>query len=125
MRTGKTSNARSEGGGHRGTRSARSATNPHLGNVSIHLIETACRLVGSELGLFVSSWGDLRGAVEPLRLAVGLSKSAWTLAEGRLGGQTAAAILVVVVEKSLREPDRIGSPGGYSALWSNAPAKVA
>ena len=112
-RTGKTRGMRPEGGGHRSKGSADRSPSPHLSDVSIHLIETACRLVGSELGLSLSSWNDLRGAVEPLRLAVGLSQSAWALAEERLGGQTAAVILIVVVEKSLREPDRIGSPGGY------------
>ena len=112
-RTGKTHGTQPKGGGHRSKGSEDRSPNPHLCDVSIHLIETACRLVGSELGLSLSSWNDLRNAVEALRLAVGVSQSAWAVAEERLGGQTAAAILIVVVEKSLREPDRIGSPGGY------------
>lgn len=111
-KTGKTHGSQPEGGGHRNKPGA-SGGSTHLVDVSIHLIETACRSVRSELGLSFAGWSDLRGAVEPLRLAVGLSQSAFAMAEDRLGGQTAAAILVVVVEKSLREPERIGSPGGY------------
>jgi replication initiation protein RepC len=52
-------------------------------------------------------------AAEVMRVGIGLSESAYTQACGRLGRQAAAAILAVVAEKALRDPEKISSPGGY------------
>lgn len=55
----------------------------------------------------------MMSAAEVMRVGIGLSESAYSQACGRLGRQAAAAILAVVAEKALRDPERISSPGGY------------
>ncbi|MCX2720941.1 plasmid replication protein RepC [Roseibium salinum] len=84
-----------------------------LDAVSISLLESACRTVQSEFGLSFGSWLELMSAAEVLRVGIGLSESAYGAACGKLGRHAAAAILAVVAEKALRDPDRINSPGGY------------
>jgi len=84
-----------------------------LDAVSISLLESACTAVQSDFGLSLASWPELLSAAEVMRVGIGLSESAYAQACGRLGRQTAAAILAVVAEKALRDPERISSPGGY------------
>jgi len=84
-----------------------------LDAVSISLLESACTAVQSDFGLSLASWPELLSAAEVMRVGIGLSESAYTQACGRLGRQAAAAILAVVAEKALRDPERISSPGGY------------
>ncbi|MEM9631093.1 MAG: plasmid replication protein RepC [Pseudomonadota bacterium] len=84
-----------------------------LDSVSISLLESACTAVQSDFGLSFSSWPELLSAAEVLRLGIGLSETAYSEACGKLGRQTATAILAVVAEKALRDPNKISSPGGY------------
>jgi replication initiation protein RepC len=84
-----------------------------LDAVSISLLESACTAVQSDFGLSLSSWPELMSAAEVMRVGIGLSESAYANACGRLGRQAAAAILAVVAEKALRDPEKISSPGGY------------
>lgn len=84
-----------------------------LDAVSISLLESACTTVQNDFGLSFKSWPELMSAAEVMRLGIGLSESAYAEACGRLGRQAAAAILAVVAEKALRDPERISSPGGY------------
>lgn len=84
-----------------------------LDSVSISLLESACTAVQSDFGLSFDSWPELLSAAEVLRLGIGLSETAYADACGKLGRQTATAILAVVAEKALRDPNKISSPGGY------------
>ncbi|TYC61881.1 replication protein C [Rhodobacterales bacterium] len=84
-----------------------------LDAISISLLESACKSVQSDFGLTFKSWPELISAAEVMRIGIGLSSSAYTAACGRLGREAAAAILAVVTEKSLRDPEKISSPGGY------------
>ncbi len=84
-----------------------------LDAVSISLLESACTAVQGDFGLSFSSWTELMSAAEVMRIGIGLSEAAYAEACGRLGRQAAAAILAVVAEKALRDPERISSPGGY------------
>ncbi|MHA7777917.1 plasmid replication protein RepC [Roseibium sp. M-1] len=84
-----------------------------LDAVSISLLESACTAVQSDFGLSLTSWPELLSAAEVMRVGIGLSESAYAQACGRLGRQAAAAILAVVAEKALRDPEKISSPGGY------------
>jgi replication initiation protein RepC len=85
----------------------------NLDGVSIGLIQSACSAVQAETGLSLNSWPALCGAAEHLRLLIGLSPSGYQLAVERQGKYLAAACLVVVAEKALRDPEQIVSPGGY------------
>ncbi|SHN17187.1 plasmid replication protein RepC [Roseibium suaedae] len=84
-----------------------------LDAVSISLLESGCTVVQSDFELSLSTWPELMSAAEIMRVGIGLSESAYANACGRLGKQAAAAILAVVAEKALRDPDKICSPGGY------------
>ncbi|CTQ47334.1 plasmid replication protein RepC [Roseibium aggregatum] len=84
-----------------------------LREISISLLESACTAVQGDWGLSIKSWPELCSAAETLRVGIGLSESAYADACGRLGRNAAAAILVVVAEKALRDPERMSSPGGY------------
>ncbi|WP_306150512.1 MULTISPECIES: plasmid replication protein RepC [unclassified Roseibium] len=84
-----------------------------LDAVSISLLESACTAVQRDFGLSLGSWPELMSAVEVMRVGIGLSESAYANACGRLGRQAAAAVLAVVAEKALRDPEKISSPGGY------------
>ncbi len=88
-------------------------TSASLDAVSISLLESACTAVQSDFGLSLTSWPELLSAAEVMRVGIGLSESAYAQACGRLGRQAAAAILAVVAEKALRDPEKISSPGGY------------
>ncbi|MFB9171594.1 plasmid replication protein RepC [Roseibium salinum] len=99
--------------GRKGQREADFTRSAALDAVSISLLESACTTVQSDFGLSLKSWAELLSAAEVIRLGIGLSQSAYSEACGRLGRQAAAAILAVVAEKALRDPERISSPGGY------------
>ncbi|UES42149.1 plasmid replication protein RepC [Roseibium aggregatum] len=85
----------------------------NLDGVSIGLIHSACSSVQTETGINLNSWPALCGAAEQLRLLIGLSPAGYQLAVERQGRYLAAACLVVVAEKALRDPEHIASPGGY------------
>ena len=85
----------------------------NLDGVSIGLIQSACSSVQAETGISLNSWPALCGAAEQLRLLIGLSPAGYQLAVERQGRYLAAACLVVVAEKALRDPEHIASPGGY------------
>jgi replication initiation protein RepC len=48
-----------------------------------------------------------------MRVMIGLSEAAWLDGAGKVGRYAAAAILITVLEKSMRSPEQISSPGGY------------
>ncbi|WP_186392792.1 MULTISPECIES: plasmid replication protein RepC [unclassified Pannonibacter] len=110
-----------EPGGAKTTRKARSkrpgeADFTHsaaLDGVSVALLQSACTSVQSDFGVSFSSWQELMSAAEVMRIGIGLSDRAYGEACGKLGRHAAAGILVVVAEKTLRDPDRISRPGGY------------
>ncbi|MCR9059448.1 MAG: plasmid replication protein RepC [Rhodobacteraceae bacterium] len=85
----------------------------NLDGVSIGLIQSACSSVQAETGINLNSWPALCGTAEQLRLLIGLSPAGYQLAVERQGRYLAAACLVVVAEKALRDPEHIASPGGY------------
>ncbi len=99
--------------GRNPSRKANSGHSTILDAVSISLLESACTTVRSDFGLSFKSWPELVSAAEIMRLSIGLSETAYADACGRLGRQAAAAILAVVAEKALRDPEKISSPGGY------------
>lgn len=84
-----------------------------LDGVSVALLQSACTSVQSDFGVSFSSWQELMSAAEIMRVGIGLSERAYGEACGKLGRHAAAGILVVVAEKTLRDPDRISRPGGY------------
>ncbi|WP_417712562.1 plasmid replication protein RepC [Roseibium aggregatum] len=85
----------------------------NLDGVSIGLIRSACTQVQSEIGLSFSDWSRLCQAADHLRILIGLSPAGYQNAVERQGKFLAAACLVVVAEKALRDPEQIASPGGY------------
>lgn len=85
----------------------------HLSAISIGLIDSATTETQEILGMSFSSWFDLSQSAEQLRLAIGLSEDGWKQAILTLGEKMAAAVLVVTVEKTLRDPEGISRPAGY------------
>ncbi|WP_093190352.1 plasmid replication protein RepC [Pseudovibrio sp. Tun.PSC04-5.I4] len=90
-----------------------SSLSEHLSSVSIGMIDGATRETKEMLGAGFASWFDLVEAAEQLRLAIGLSEDGWKQAVVSLGDKMAAAVLVVTVEKTLRDPEGISRPAGY------------
>ncbi|WP_298966658.1 plasmid replication protein RepC [uncultured Roseibium sp.] len=88
-------------------------TQTNLDGVSIGLIQSACSQVQTETGHSFTTWSDLCRAADQLRILIGLSPSGYQNAVERQGQYLAAACLVVVAEKALRDPEQITSPGGY------------
>lgn len=88
-------------------------SSPHLDGVSINLVQSACYTLQGDFELSLGSWSDLCSAAENIRVGIGVSESAYADAVSRLGRNAAAAILAVVAEKALRDPDQISKPGGY------------
>lgn len=95
--------------GRRGGKSAET----NLDGVSIGLIQSACSQVQAETCLSFANWSDLCRAADQLRILIGLSPAGYQDAVERQGQYLAAACLVVVAEKALRDPEQITSPGGY------------
>ncbi|SDQ37144.1 plasmid replication protein RepC [Pseudovibrio sp. Tun.PSC04-5.I4] len=93
-------------------RAPKEAENP-LALVSIGLIDAATPNTRELLGDGFECWDDLVDQSDQLRLAIGLSVDGWKQAVAALGTKMAAAVLVVTVEKTLRNPDAISSPAGY------------
>ncbi len=85
----------------------------HLSDISIGLIDSATTETQEMLGLSFSSWMDLSQTTEQMRLAIGLSEDGWKQAAQSLGEKMAAAVLVVTLEKTLRDPEGITRPAGY------------
>ncbi|KZL13206.1 hypothetical protein PsAD26_01976 [Pseudovibrio sp. Ad26] len=85
----------------------------HLSAISIGLIDSATTETQEMLGMQFSSWFELAQSGEQLRLAIGLSEDGWKQAVVTLGEKMAAAVLVVTVEKTLRDPEGISRPAGY------------
>ncbi|SDR45611.1 plasmid replication protein RepC [Pseudovibrio sp. Tun.PSC04-5.I4] len=84
-----------------------------LAGVSIGLLSQACSEVGDLLQVQISNWNTLFALTEDLRHLIGLSEAGWNAACTAQGRHLAAACLVVVAEKALRDPEAIGRPGGY------------
>jgi len=84
-----------------------------LGLVSVGLIRSACPQTCEFLGRTFKTWPELVGAADGMRVMIGLSEAAWLDGTGKVGRYAASAILATVLEKSLRNPDQISSPGGY------------
>ncbi len=81
--------------------------------ISIEVLAHALTMTTEHFIRPIRSWDDLRGEANSLRLAIGLSELAWQKAVRLLGLKLAAACLAVVVEKVLREPERLTRPAGY------------
>ncbi len=84
-----------------------------LASISIGLINAATPHTRELLGERFDCWADLVGQCNHLRLAIGLSVDGWKQAVAALGVKMSAAVLVVTVEKSLRDPVAIARPAGY------------
>ena len=84
-----------------------------LSSVSVGLIRSACLESCEVTGRSFKSWPELTGAAEIMRVMIGLSEAAWLDGAGKVGRYAAAAILITVLEKSMRNPEQISSPGGY------------
>lgn len=100
----------SRAGGPRGAEELQSQI---LGSVSVSLIRSACPEASEIAGRPFRTWPELTGAADMMRVMIGLSEAAWIDGISRIGRYAAAAILATVLEKSLRQPDQISSPGGY------------
>ncbi|SDQ29171.1 plasmid replication protein RepC [Pseudovibrio sp. Tun.PSC04-5.I4] len=81
--------------------------------ISIEALARALPMAVENVIRPIRSWNDLRMEAETLRVAIGLSEHAWKKAIQELGLNLSAACLAVVVEKVLREPDRLSRPAGY------------
>ena len=99
--------------GQKGTGKGDFVRSETLDAVSISLLESACTSIQSDFGITLNSWPDLISATDVLRIGIGLSEKGFTEACGKLGRHVAAAILAMVAEKALRDPEKISSPGGY------------
>lgn len=84
-----------------------------LSSVSIGLIRSACAGACGIAGRALKTWPDLAASANNMRLAIGLSEAAWRDGVEKVGRYGAAAILTTVLEKSMRNPEQISSPGGY------------
>lgn len=84
-----------------------------LASVSISLIRSACPQACEMVGREFRSWPELTGAADIMRVMIGLSEAAWQDGASKVGRYAAAAILATVLEKSIRAPEQISSPGGY------------
>ncbi|MHC2566285.1 replication initiation protein RepC [Bradyrhizobium diazoefficiens] len=84
-----------------------------LGSISVSLIRSACPEASEIAGRPFKSWPELTAAADVMRVMIGLSEAAWIDGASRVGRYAAAAILATVLEKSLRNPEQISSPGGY------------
>ncbi len=98
-----------------GRRSNRSTGNSSgvLDAVSIALLESACGTVQDDFGLSFKTWPELLTAADVMRIGIGLSEHGYAQSCDALGRHAAAAILAMVAEKALRDPEKINSPGGY------------
>ncbi|MCP3468604.1 plasmid replication protein RepC [Bradyrhizobium sp. CCGUVB23] len=84
-----------------------------LAAVSVSLIRSACPQACEITGRAFKNWPELVAGADMMRIMIGLSDAAWSDGTTRVGRYAAAAILATVLEKSMRSPDRISSPGGY------------
>lgn len=84
-----------------------------LASVSVGLLRSACPQTCELIGRTFKSWPELTGAADVMRVIIGLSEAAWLDGTSRVGRYAAAAILATVLEKLMRSPDQISSPGGY------------
>lgn len=99
--------------GVRASRSADEIQSEVLASVSVGLIRSACSESCEITGRSFKSWPELTGSAEIMRVMIGLSEAAWLDGAGKVGRYAAAAILITVLEKSMRSPEQISSPGGY------------
>jgi replication initiation protein RepC len=99
--------------GARTSRSADEIQSDVLSSVSVALIRSACPESCVVTGRSFKSWPELTGSAEIMRVMIGLSEAAWLDGAGKVGRYAAAAILITVLEKSMRSPEQISSPGGY------------
>ncbi|MFG1466408.1 plasmid replication protein RepC [Xanthobacter sp. DSM 24535] len=95
------------------SRSAGEIQSEVLSSVSVALIRSACPESCEVTGRSFKTWPELTDSAEIMRVMIGLSEAAWLDGAGKVGRYAAAAILVTVLEKSMRSPEQISSPGGY------------
>ena len=84
-----------------------------LDQVSIGLVQSACRKVQTITGRTLSSWQDLMVAGQMLKLSIGLSDRDFGWGVERQGNLLALVCLAVIVEKALRDPELISHPAAY------------
>lgn len=84
-----------------------------LSGVSIGLLNQAVPKIRELLGCEIATWPALFARADDLRHLIGLSEAGWKAACAAQGQHLAAACLLVVAEKALRDPDAISRPGGY------------
>jgi replication initiation protein RepC len=84
-----------------------------LSNVTIGLLQVACRESQVMTRIPFASWSELGKAGDTLRRMIGLSDPEWLNAREKVGLFAASAIVATLLEKSIREPDQISRPGGY------------
>ncbi|QND44366.1 plasmid replication protein RepCa2 (plasmid) [Rhizobium lusitanum] len=84
-----------------------------LGSVSIGLLQVGCREAQVMISTRFDNWSSLGRAGETLRRMIGLSEAGWADGRAKVGLYGASAILAIVLEKSLRDPEQISRPAGY------------
>jgi replication initiation protein RepC len=84
-----------------------------LSNVTIGLLQVACRESQEMTRTPFGSWSELGKAGDTLRRMIGLSDPEWSNARDRVGLFAASAIVATLLEKSIRQPDQISRPNGY------------
>ncbi|MCJ9720318.1 replication initiation protein RepC [Agrobacterium sp. SHOUNA12C] len=84
-----------------------------LGSVSIGLLQVGCRDAQVMISTRFDNWSSLGRAGETLRRMIGLSEAGWADGRAKVGLYGASAILAIVLEKSLRDPEQISKPAGY------------
>ncbi|UBI81035.1 plasmid replication protein RepC [Ensifer canadensis] len=84
-----------------------------LGSVSIGLLQVGCREAQVMISTRFDNWSSLGRAGETLRRMIGLSEAGWADGRAKVGLYGASAILAIVLEKSLRDPEQISKPAGY------------
>ncbi|MDI6029210.1 plasmid replication protein RepC [Corticibacterium sp. UT-5YL-CI-8] len=90
----------------------RPATKP-LNGVTSSLIRLACVETQQFIAVDFENCTDISRATQTMRRMIALSDAAWDKAIATLGHYTSAAILAVVLEKTLRDPEQISKPEGY------------
>ena len=84
-----------------------------MDQVSIGLVQTACKKVQTVTGCTFGSWQELMGSAQMLKLTIGLSDRDFGWGVERQGNLMALVCLAVIVEKALRDPELISHPAAY------------
>lgn len=105
--------ASSPGTATRGPRTSDTVQSEVLASVSVGLVRAACPQASEFAGSAFRTWPELARSADTMRVAVGLSETAWLEGVKKVGRYASAAILATVLQKALTVPDQITSPGGY------------